>query len=128
MKSGKPGFFVRLTAPSLYLQILIALFNLATSAHAPFGSTLREITVCVLSCSYFVVAYILKLVARFMASCFCSEFYKCLQTVEEKPVTSSKASKPHCTFGRFSPVSFQFSYFSFQANYSAKSKRVGKGL
>lgn len=111
MKSGKPGSFVRLTALSLDLQILIALFNLATSTHALFGSTLREIIACVLSCSYFMAAYISRLLARFMAHCFSSEFYKYLQTVEEKPVTSSKASKPHCTLGTFPLFPFTFRIF-----------------
>lgn len=106
------------------MQLLPTLFN----PHC-LGSTLQETIVCVLSCSYFIVAYILKLLAWLMSSCFCNKLYRYLQNVEEKPVTSPKASKTHCTLGAF-PLSFHFWYIFFfsKANYSAKHKRVGKDL
>lgn len=115
--------FVRLIALHLCLHMLIAPFNLATSARAVTSpSALQETIVCVLSCSYFIVVRILKLLAWLMSNSFCNELYRYLEiSAEEKPVTSPKASKLHCALGTSPFFHFTFCIFVFLGKLFCKA-------
>lgn len=108
--------------PLSILQLLCTLFNFS------LGSTLQETIVCVLSSSYFIVAYILKLLAWLMYSCFWNDLCIYLQTIEEKPVTFSKAWRPHCSLDAFPPFPFTFCIFFFSRQTILQSIRFGKDL